>query len=73
MRAAARELARLASLAREEEETVERDRRYQAEQRARQLIRPKASECAACAGDDFFLGGLCRAHQDELDRLCGRL
>ena len=71
--AAAAELARLASLAREEEDNVERERRYEVVQRARQMIRPQASECAACTDDDFVIGGLCRAHQDELERLCERL
>ena len=71
--AAAAELARLASLAREEEDNVEKERRYEVVQRARQMIRPQPSACAACAGDDFVIGGLCRAHQDELERLCERL
>ena len=63
--AAAAEQARLESLAREEEDSVERERRYAVEQRARQMLRPKASECPACADADFIVGGLCRAHQEE--------
>ena len=72
-RAAAAEQARLASLAREEEDSVERERRYAAEQRARQMLRPKASKCAACAEADWVYGGLCRAHQEELETLCETL
>ncbi len=72
-RAAAAEQARLASLAREEEDRVERERRYAVEQRARQMLRPKASECPACADADFIVGGLCRAHQEELETLCEAL
>ena len=68
--AAAAERARLASLAREEEDRVERERRSAVEQRARQMLRPKASECAACADADFVIGGLCGAHQEELEKLC---
>ena len=69
-RVAAAERARLASLAREEEERVERERRYAAEQRARQMLRPRVSKCAACAEAEFVIGGLCRAHQAELETLC---
>ena len=68
--AAAAERARLASLAREEEDSVERERRYAVEARARQMLRPKASKCAACADADFVVGGLCHAHQEELETLC---
>jgi hypothetical protein len=68
--AAAAERARLASLAREEEDSVERERRYAVEERARQMLRPKASKCAACADADFGYGGLCHAHQEELETLC---
>ena len=68
-RAAAAEQARLASLAREEEDSVERERRYAVEQRARRMLRPKASGCAACADADWVYGGFCRAHQEELERL----
>ena len=68
--AAAAEQARLESLAREEEDRVERERRYAAEQRARQMLRPTASKCAACADADFVIGGLCHAHQEELKTLC---
>ena len=71
--AAAAEQARLESLAREEEDSVERERRYAAEQRARQMLRPKASKCAACADADFVIGGLCSAHQEELETLCEAL
>lgn len=71
--AAAAERARLASLAREEEDCLERERRYAAEQRAHQMLRPKASKCAACADADFVIGGLCRAHQEELETLCETL
>ena len=46
--AAAAEQARLESLAREEEDSVERERRCAVEQRARRMLRPKASGCAAC-------------------------
>ena len=68
--AAAAERARLASLAREEEDSVERERRYAVKARARQMLRPKASKCAACADADFGYGGLCHAHQEELETLC---
>ena len=68
--AAAAERARLASLAREEEDSVERERRYAVKARARQMPRPKASKCAACADADFGYGGLCHAHQEELETLC---
>ena len=72
--AATAERERLASLAREEEEdSVDRERRYAAEQRARQMLRPKASKCAACAEADWVYGGLCRAHQEELETLCETL
>ena len=60
--AATAERERLASLAREEEDAIERERRYAVEQRARQMLRPKASKCAACADADFGYGGLCHAH-----------
>ena len=72
-RATAAERARLASLAREEEDSVERERRYAVEQRARRMLRPKASGCAACADADFVVGGLCRAHWEELETLCETL
>ena len=68
--AAAAERERLASLAREEEDAIERERRYAVEQRARQMLRPKASKCAACVEADFIIGGLCCAHQEELEMLC---
>ncbi len=64
--AAAAERERLASLAREEEERG----RNAVEQRARQMLRPKASKCAACVEADFIVGGLCCAHQEELEMLC---
>ena len=68
--AATAERERLASLAREEEDAIERERRYAVEQRARQMLRPKASKCAACVEADFIIGGLCCAHQEELEMLC---
>ena len=52
---------------------VERERRCAVEQRARQMLRPKASKCAACADADWVYGGLCRAHQEELETLCEAL
>ena len=67
--AEAAEKARLTSLAREEEDRVKRERRHAVEHRARQMLRPKASKCAACAEADFIVGGLCHAHQEELERL----
>ena len=52
---------------------MERERRYAVKARARQMLRPKASKCAACADADFVIGGLCRAHQEELETLCEAL
>ena len=68
--AEAADKARLASLAREEEDRVANERRHAVEQRARQMLRHKASKCAACADADFIVGGLCCAHQEELEMLC---
>jgi hypothetical protein len=70
--AAAAESARLASLAREEEDNVERERRSNAVQRARRMIHPQASACSACADADFGYSGFCSVHQEELERLCER-
>ena len=48
----------------------ERERRSAVEQRARQMLRPRASQCAACADADLVIGGLCDANQEELEKLC---
>ena len=69
----AAERARLASLAREEEDAIERERRDAVRKRARASLDVDARECAKCNEADWRQGSYCSAHGERLEALCERL
>jgi hypothetical protein len=62
------ERQRLASLAREADDRMERKRRRVVAKQARQELNPRASVCRRCWDADFVLGGLCGEHERELQQ-----
>jgi hypothetical protein len=61
-------------MAREAEVQQERKRRRSVEDQARREINPKASKCRKCREADFASwGGLCPAHEKELQLIEARL
>jgi hypothetical protein len=62
------ERQRLASLAREADDRMERKRRRVVAKQARQELNPRASVCRRCWDADFVLGGLCTEHERELQQ-----
>ena len=71
--AATAERERLASLAREEEDAIERERRYAVRMRARASLDVDARECEQCNEADWRQGAYCSAHEERLEALCERL